>query len=378
MRIGVVCHPTYGGSGVIAVEVAEELAQRGHDIHLICYERPVRLNVFPDTKVHFHKVHFSTYPLFPHPFYTLALTTKISQVIEEFALDLIHIHYCIPHTPAAIFARFITHKNTCRIITTLHGTDVHLIGIDPAYLGITKFCIEQSEGVTTVSEYLKQETISRFHLGDKYFEKIKVVNNFIDPERFKRKYDEAFRRRFARKDEKIILHISNFRKVKNVPAVIEVFSKVVRHCPSRLILIGDGPEIGRVDQLVKEYNLSDRVFFLGEILNPVPYYSISDLLLLPSRMESFGLVALEAMGCEVPVVAYKIGGLSEVVEDGGCGFLVTNLDSAEMVEATLKILKDDRLREEFGKRGRKIATEVFSHKKKIAEYEAYYRKVLQA
>lgn len=366
MKIAIVCYPTFGGSGVIATELAIELSKRGHEVHLICYHRPVRLDrEYPNLT--FHKVETTSYSLFPYPFYSLSFASKIYQVIEDYDLEIVHVHYAIPHSISALLAKFICKKKV-KIITTLHGTDIHLIGLDPSYYHITKFGIEESDGITAVSEYLKGVTVEEFKLQ----RPIAVIPNFVDADKFNRDlYPSGYRRLYALDEEKIITHISNFREIKNIPALIEVFQTVSSQIPAKLLLIGDGPQWNYVEGLVRRSGLLKYVNLLGEENSVEPILAITDLFLSTSRMESFGLAILEAMSSQVPVVATKVGGIPEVVVEGKSGFLVE--DTEEMPALAIKILQDSDLQRRLGEAGRKIAREKFSLKEVVSQYEDYYR-----
>ena len=371
MRVGIVCYPTYGGSGVVATELAIELARREHDIHLICHHRPVRLQkTYPGLT--FHGAEVTPYPLFAYPFYTLSLASKIYEVVKEYNLEILHVHYAIPHTPAALLAKFMIKENTPKIITTLHGTDIHLVGFDPSFRQITKFSLEVSDGITAVSKYLLGLTEEEFGLEGN---KKQVIYNFVDPRRFKRGNQQDLKKVYSPNGEKIITHISNFRKIKRIPDLVRAFKIICSHIPARLLLIGHGPETTQIENMAKELGLSSRVNFLGEINDIVRYLSASDLFLLSSQMESFGLAALEAMSCEVPVVAARVGGLPEVIEDGISGFLVDFGDIEGLAQRSLEILQDEKLQAEMGRAGRQIACERFSLKEIVSHYEEYYGEV---
>jgi N-acetyl-alpha-D-glucosaminyl L-malate synthase BshA len=372
MRIGIVCHPTFGGSGVIATELAISLSEKGHQVHLICYEYPVRLKRTPPPNLTFHKVYLTTYPLFPYPFYTLALASKIQHVVEEHKLDLLHVHYAIPHSAAALLVKLMERTRNFSLITTLHGTDVHLVGIDPSYKGITTLSIKRSDAVTAVSNWLRDITIREFGARAE----IEVIPNFVNPAEFKRGSFPELRERYSPRKEKIILHISNFRGIKRVLDVVKVFKLISERLQSRLLLIGSGPERGVAEQLTRELHLTEKVNFLGDISYTVPFLSIADLFLLPSEVESFGLAALEAMSCGVPVIGTRGSGLAEVVRDGECGFLVEVGNIERMASLSLKILEDEELRLNFGRAGRRIAEREFAMQRIVPKYEYLYKKVL--
>src|SRR5882724_1746291 len=317
MRIGITCYPTYGGSGVVATELGMELAARGHDIHFISYAPPIRMNP-NDPRIHFHEVEVASYPLFDHPPYTLALATKMLEVFESESLDLLHVHYAIPHSVSALLARSMAAPRRLPFITTLHGTDITLVGSNRSYLPITKFSIEQSDGVTAISSYLQKQTIKEFDVKHP----IEVIPNFVNCDLYTRKPDESLRARWAPGGEPIVMHLSNFRPVKRVTDAVEIFAQVRAKMPAKLVLIGDGPERGAAEYLVRKKKLQKDVHFLGKQDQVYRLLSDADLFLLPSQLESFGLAALEAMACEVPVIATNVGGVPEMIEHGVDGYLV--------------------------------------------------------
>ncbi len=371
MKIGITCYPTYGGSGIVATESGKELADRGHEIHFISYAPPLRLTgALPN--IQFHEVEISTYPLFDHPPYTLALATKMAEIAEAQGLDLLHCHYAIPHSVSAYLAKSMLKPRRLPVVTTLHGTDITLVGSDPSYLPITRFSIDQSDGVTAVSNFLKQETVRV--LGAK--NDIEVIYNFVNCEIYKPVITHPLKKCLAPNNEKILIHVSNFRPVKRPADVVEVFLRVQKKIPSVLLMVGDGPERGNTERLVRNYGIENHVHFSGKQDNIEEFIGISDLLLLPSETESFGLVALEAMACEVPVIATNVGGVPEVVRDGMDGFLSEPGNIEKMAEFALKILGDDTRRRQMGKSARETAKERFCSTKIIPEYEAFYRKVL--
>jgi len=371
MKIGMVCYPTCGGSGVVATELGKFLAGRGHHVHFISYHIPVRLEPSASSGIIFHPVKVVPYPLFQFPPYTLALASKIIEVIQKHGLEIIHVHYTIPHTVAAYLALKVLGDYQAKIITTLHGTDVNLIGMDPSYKSITRFGLEVSHGITAVSHYLAEITRTRFE----FTRPIKVIHNFVDVRKFRKFRPPVGRDRYTAAGEKIITHISNFRIIKNIPNVLEVFQMVQQEIPSVLLMVGDGPEVSTAMRLTQEMGLASRVHFLHFVHSVENILNITDLLLLPSEIESFGLAALEAMSCQVPVVAYRVGGLPEVVEDGRTGFLVDKGDVQAMAHFATMILKDAQLGYRLGKRGRYIARSRFSEREKVAEYERYYQEV---
>jgi N-acetyl-alpha-D-glucosaminyl L-malate synthase BshA len=372
VKIGITCYPTYGGSGIVATELGMELADRGHEIHFISYSLPMRLNA-AGANIHFHEVEVTRYPLFDHPPYTLALATKMAEIGEAYGLDLLHCHYAIPHSVSAFLARSMLHPHRLPVVTTLHGTDITLVGSDRSYLPITRFSIDQSDGVTAVSRYLKEATVNVIGARND----IEVIYNFVNCKQYMPSTDQDFRKCFAAPNQKILIHVSNFRAVKRPVDVIKIFAEVQKKVPSILLMVGDGPERSNAEWAARDRNIEGMVRFLGKQDNIEELISIADLLLLPSENESFGLVALEAMACEVPVVASNVGGLPEVITDGVEGFLVEARDVAKMAERSLAILGQDSYRREMGTRARERAKAQFCSEKIIASYENYYRRVLE-
>jgi N-acetyl-alpha-D-glucosaminyl L-malate synthase BshA len=371
VKIGITCYPTYGGSGIVATELGKELALRGHEIHFISYAPPMRMDpTVPN--IHFHEVEVTTYPLFDHPPYTLALATKMAEVADLQDLDLIHCHYAIPHSVSAFLAKSMIRPRILPVVTTLHGTDITLVGADRSYLPITRFSIEQSDGVTAVSHFLKDATYRTFGVKSS----IEVVYNFVNCDYYKPAENDEIRSRFARPDEKVMIHLSNFRAVKRPGDVVEIFHRVQEHIPSVLVMVGDGPERSNAEWLARQHGIDRKVHFLGKRDNIEELVASADLLLLPSDNESFGLVALEAMACEVPVVVSNVGGLPEVVDEGKTGYLVEPRDVERMAERAVEILADETRRREMGKRARETARERFCASKIIPQYERYYEKVL--
>jgi N-acetyl-alpha-D-glucosaminyl L-malate synthase BshA len=372
VKIGITCYPTYGGSGIVATELGKELAARGHEIHFISYAPPLRLDR-ESPLIRFHEVEVTTYPLFDHPPYTLALATKMAEVAEAHDLDLLHCHYAIPHSVSAFLAKSMLHPRKLPVVTTLHGTDITLVGMDRSYLPITKFSIEQSDGVTAVSHYLKEATIANF--GTKH--EIEVIYNFVNCDIYVPIVDKEVRNHYAPDGEKILIHLSNFRAVKRPTDVIEVFSRVQARLPAVLLMVGDGPERGNAEWLARRYDLDKRVHFLGKRDNIEELVGSADLMLLPSDQESFGLVALEAMACEVPVVVSRVGGLPEVVTEGRDGYLVEPRDVEQMAARAIEILSDESRRREMGRNARLTARARFCSSKIIPLYERFYQQVLE-
>ena len=378
MRIGITCYPTYGGSGVVATELGLELARRGHQVHFISYSQPIRLTE-PQPNIHYHEVEVSRYPLFEYPPYDLALATSMAEVAEIYNLDLLHVHYAIPHSVSAMLARqmlcYDHTRNRRRLpyVTTLHGTDITLVGADPSYLPITRFSIDQSDGVTSISDYLKQRTLEVFEVRTP----IEVIPNFVNCDIYERTTQVQQRRsEYARADEKILVHLSNFRPVKRIPDVIEIFDRVQKKIPSRLLMIGDGPERSGAEWLTVRKGIHDKVEFLGKQDRIHEKLGVADVMLLPSELESFGLAALEAMACEVVPVATNVGGLPEVIDHGQTGFLANVGDVDAMANYAIDILSDDARLKRMGEQARTNAQARFCASKIIPLYEKYYRAVL--
>jgi len=372
MKIGITCYPTYGGSGVVATELGLELAARGHDIHFISYAVPVRMSE-PSERLHFHEVEVMTYPLFDHPPYTLALASQMYNVAVNESLDLLHVHYAIPHSVSAFLARSMLGARRVPFVTTLHGTDITLVGSDRSYLPITRFSIEQSDAVTAISEHLRQVTIEEFGVS----RPIDVIPNFVNCDIFHPLEEASRRREFAPRDEKILIHLSNFRPVKRVTDVVEIFARVRKEIPAKLLMIGDGPDRTAAEWLVRDKGLVGDVAFLGKQNQVQDLLRCGDVFLLPSDLESFGLAALEAMACAVPPVCSRVGGLPEVVEDGVEGFLVPPRDVRTMAARALDLLTDPERHKRMGQAGRQRALREFCSSKIIPRYEELYRRVLE-
>jgi L-malate glycosyltransferase len=371
MKIGITCYPTFGGSGVVATELGISLAKGGDDVHFISYALPSRLNVLHE-RVRFHEVTVTSYPLFdPYPPYTLALATKMAEVAEYEQLDILHVHYAIPHAISAHLATRILAAAAPKVITTLHGTDITLVGRDPSYLPITKFGIEVSDGVTAVSHWLRDETARNFATT----KPIAVIPNFVDPSRFRRSTG-AMRQLFASASEKLLCHVSNFRPVKRVMDVLDVFERVTRVVPSRLLMVGDGPDRSRAEAFCRDHHLRERVFFLGNIPNLEEVVGTADLFLLPADAESFGMAALEAMASEVPVIGTRAGGLPEVVIHGETGFLFPVGDIDSMAVAGIEVLSDPAMQQRLGRRGREIAASVYDEALIVPIYRDMYERII--
>jgi len=370
MKIGITCYPTYGGSGVVATELGKALAKRGHSVHFISYALPMRLDNFQDNIV-YHEVEMSSYPLFDFPLYTLALASKMVEVARYEKLDLFHCHYALPHATSAYLARQILQETKIKIVTTLHGTDITLVGLEPSFLAIMKFSIEQSDGVTAVSRFLKEKTLTNYNIN----KEIEVIPNFIDVEKYKRIPSTKFCKNCAPHGEKVLVHTSNFRPVKRVLDVIKIFNEVQKKVPSVLILIGDGPDRSQCELLCRELGIQDKVRFLGKQAELVPILSTADLFLMPSQSESFGLSALEAMACEVPVISSSVGGLPELQIHGQTGFIAEIGDIDRMARYAIDLLTNPSKHALFAEAARKRAIE-FESSKIIKQYEQHYERVL--
>jgi N-acetyl-alpha-D-glucosaminyl L-malate synthase BshA len=373
MKIGITCYPTYGGSGVVATELGIELAARGHEVHFISYAMPIRLSG-PTERLWFHEVEVTTYPLFDHPPYTLALATKMGEVAEQESLDLLHVHYAIPHSVSALLARMMAAPRKLPFITTLHGTDITLVGSDRSYLPITRFSIEQSDGVTAISSYLRDRTLKEFEIK----RPIDVIPNFVNCDLYVRSADPVARAKWAPHGEPILMHLSNFRPVKRITDVIEIFALVREKIPAKLVMIGDGPDRGAAEYLVRKKRLSKDVLFLGKQLHVQEQLGLADLFLLPSDEESFGLAALEAMACEVPVIATNVGGIPEVVTHGVDGYLFEPRDVPVAAKYALDILTLPDRGRMMGEMARVNARRRYCSNDIIPMYEAYYEKVLNS
>ena len=370
-KIGIVCYPTFGGSGVVATELGKALAKEGHAIHFITYSQPSRLD-FLNENLFYHEVDFRSYPLFEYPPYELALASKMVSVARNEGLDLLHVHYAIPHASAAYMARqiLLTHGIRIPVVTTLHGTDITLVGRDASYEPVVTFSINQSNGVTAVSAHLRKETIEYFPIT----REIEVIPNFIDLEKFKKQRKDHFKRALCPNGEWLIVHTSNFREVKRIPDVVKVFHAVHLEKPSKLLMIGDGPERSVAEQMVRELGIHDDVRFLGKLEAVQEVLSLADLFLMPSEKESFGLAALEAMACEVPVISSDTGGIPELNIDGVTGFLSHIGDTADMARKALHILDPERL-PEFRKNALSRA-QAFDISVVLPKYEELYDRVL--
>lgn len=372
LKIGIVCYPTPGGSGVVATELGKSVAELGNDVHFITSGHPSRLREFSE-RIYLHKVETGDYPLFQqHTPYALSLAVKIREVADQYALDLIHVHYAIPHATSAFLAREMLAPRRLPTITTLHGTDITLVGVMPSFYEITRFSISVSDYITTVSEFLREETVSEFHIE----KPIEVIHNFVDTEEFRPACDPHVRARFAPDGTRVLMHVSNFRKVKNIPVIVDIFCGVRERVPSRLVLIGDGPEREAIERLVVERGIRDEVCFLGDQGDVATLLPAADVFMLPSEHESFGLAALEAMSCAVPVIGSNIGGLPEVIVDGETGYLCGPHDVSCMIDLVSKLLQDEPRRLEMGKRARERAAGTFGRSAIVERYLDAYRRVL--
>lgn len=375
MKIGITCYPTYGGSGVVATELGKALASLGHEVHFISYAMPHRLNRFVEN-VFYHEVEISTYPLFEHSLYGLSLTSKMLEVYEFENLDLMHVHYAIPHAVSAYMARQIVRKagKNLNFITTLHGTDITLVGLEPSFMPIVKFSIEESTGVTAVSRFLKEKTLTNYHID----KEIEVIHNFIDIDIYKPHKDEEVIKHIAPNGEKILVHTSNFRPVKRVTDTIRVLHKVKKEVPAKLILIGDGPDRSECERLARELDLQKDVLFLGKQDAIADILGCCDLFLMPSQSESFGLSALEAMACGLPVVSSSVGGLPELVIHNETGFIAEIGDVDRMAKYSIDLLTNERKYNIFSKASRDRAVKEFDTNIIVPKYVQYYEKILNA
>jgi len=375
VKIGITCYPTYGGSGAVATELGLALADRGHEIHFVTYAQPFRLTGLHE-RVYFHEVEMEDYPLFEHPPYSLALAVALHDCVKQEGLDLLHMHYAIPHAASAFLAKqMLAGSRDLKIVTTLHGTDITLVGLHPSFHEITRFSILQSDGLSAVSAFLRDETVRDF---DVPAERIDVIPNFVDTRFWRPGREPCHRSKLAPEGEKIVMHVSNYRPVKRTQDIVQVFAKIRESVPARLVLVGDGPDRPRALALAAEMGIRDHVLFLGRHAAVEELLSCADLFLLPSESESFGLAALEAMASGAPVVASNAGGLPEVVQDGVTGHLLPVGDIEGMAEAGVRILTDDAYQKKLGAAGRELAERCFSIDVIVPKYEALYERVLGA
>jgi N-acetyl-alpha-D-glucosaminyl L-malate synthase BshA len=372
VNIGITCYPTYGGSGIVATELGLELATRGHEVHFITYSNPIRLD--PDVpRIHYHEVEVSNYPLFQYPPYCLALASRMLDVAESYDLDLLHVHYAIPHSISAMLAQqMMAPKRRLPFITTLHGTDITLVGADPSYFPITKFSIEKSDGVTSISEDLRKHTAEVFGVSNE----IRVITNFINCDLYRPDAEKVGALAYAPKSEKLLIHVSNFRPVKRVLDCIRILDQVRKHTPAHLLMVGDGPDRGAAEHLVRQLKLTPHVSFLGKQNHVERLIPLAHVLLMPSEMESFGLVALEAMSCGVATVATNVGGVPELIINGENGFMEPVGDIAAQAARATELLTDDALHQRITAAGRQRALDVFCSERIIPQYERYYNQVL--
>jgi N-acetyl-alpha-D-glucosaminyl L-malate synthase BshA len=371
VNVGITCYPTYGGSGIVATELGLELANRGHHVHFITYANPIRLD--PDIpRIYYHEVEVSNYPLFQYPPYCLALASRMAEVAEGYALDLLHVHYAIPHSISALLAQQML-RSLCRLpfITTLHGTDITLVGADRSYFPITKFSIEQSDGITSISDYLRQRTVDVFGVANE----IRVIKNFVNCDQYHPDEQKTRAATFAPSGEKLLIHVSNFRPVKRVHDCIRILAEVRKRAPAHLLMVGDGPERSPAQHLARELHVDRHVTFLGKQDHVERLLPLAHVLLMPSELESFGLAALEAMACGVPPVATRVGGVPELITDGVDGFLEEVGDMAAQAARVTALLTDEELHRSMARAARKTAGDRFCTDRIIPLYEKYYEEV---
>jgi N-acetyl-alpha-D-glucosaminyl L-malate synthase BshA len=374
MNIGITCYPTYGGSGIVATELGLELAARGHEVHFITYANPIRLD--PDTpRIHYHEVEVTNYPLFQYPPYSLALASRMAEVAEAYSLDLLHVHYAIPHSISALLAQqMMAPTRRIPFITTLHGTDITLVGTEPSYFPITKFSIEKSDGITSISEYLRRRTVEVFEVPNE----IRVIQNFVNCDLYHPDNEKKGAASYAPPGEKLLIHLSNFRPVKRVQDCIRILAEVRKSAPAHLLMVGDGPERGPAEHLARQLKVEQHVSFLGKQNHVERLIPQAHVLLMPSELESFGLVALEAMACGVVPVATRVGGVPELITHGEDGYLESVGDIEAQAARVSTLLADDALHYRMAKTGRWNAAERFCTDKIIPQYERYYSEVLNA
>ncbi|SVB37467.1 uncharacterized protein METZ01_LOCUS190321 [marine metagenome] len=372
MKIGITCYPTYGGSGAVATSLGSQLALRGHEVHFISYAQPFRLGPFNE-RIFFHEVEIEHYPLFEHPPYALALAVTIYDAVRTHNLDLVHVHYAIPHATSAWIAQEMLGEDGPPVVTTLHGTDITLVGVHPSFQPITQFSILRSDGITAVSHYLKDETIRDF---DVPAERVKVIPNFVDSIVDREPDRGRYRSTMAKEEEKVVMHVSNFRPVKRVLDVIEIFSGIVTVMPARLVMIGDGPERSAAMERAKILGIADKVTFLGKHSHVDELLSCADLFLLPSSSESFGLAALEAMATGTPVVASNVGGIKEVIVDGETGYLCEVGDVRKMTDSSIQLLSSPSIWKAFSECGLTVVKDRFSATKIVPCYEKFYAEIM--
>jgi N-acetyl-alpha-D-glucosaminyl L-malate synthase BshA len=374
VRVGITCYPTYGGSGIVATELGLELATRGHDVHFISYANPIRLDQdLP--RIHYHEVEVSTYPLFQYPPYCLALASRMAEVAESYELDVLHVHYAIPHSISAMLAQqMLAPVRRLPFITTLHGTDITLVGVDRSYFPITKFSIEKSDGISSISDYLRAETVEVFGVRNE----IRVIKNFVNCDLYHPDEAKTGAAAYAPRGEKLLIHLSNFRPVKRVQDCVRILAEVRKSVPAHLLMAGDGPERSPAEHLARELKVDRHVSFLGKQSHVERLIPLAHVLLMPSQLESFGLVALEAMACGVVPVATRVGGVPELITDGEDGYLEAPGDIAAQAARVVQLLTDDDLHYRMRKAGRWNASERFCSDKIIPQYEKYYEDVVNA
>jgi N-acetyl-alpha-D-glucosaminyl L-malate synthase BshA len=372
VNVGITCYPTYGGSGIVATELGHELANRGHEVHFITYANPIRLDPgIP--RIHYHEVEVSSYPLFQYPPYCLALASRMAEVAEAYDLDLLHVHYAIPHSISALLAQqMLSARRGLPFITTLHGTDITLVGTDRSYFPITKFSIEQSDGITSISEYLRRQTVETFGVANE----IRVINNFVNCEEYRPDEQKTAAKRFAPDGDKLIIHLSNFRPVKRVLDCVRILAEARRRAPAHLLMVGDGPDRGLAEHLARDLGVYQHVTFLGKQDHVERLLPLAHVLLMPSELESFGLAALEAMACGVPPVATRVGGVPELITDGVDGYLEAVGDIEAQAARVAALLTDEKLHRTMSRAARQTAGERFCTERIIPRYEEYYEQVV--
>jgi N-acetyl-alpha-D-glucosaminyl L-malate synthase BshA len=374
VKVGITCYPTYGGSGIVATELGLELAARGHEIHFITYANPIRLDQ-DAPRIHYHEVEVSTYPLFQYPPYCLALASRMAEVAESYDLDVLHVHYAIPHSISAMLAQqMLAPTRRLPFITTLHGTDITLVGVDPSYFSITKFSIEKSDGISSISDYLRDETVEVFGVRNE----IRVIKNFVNCDIYHPDEAKTGAAAYAPAGEKLLVHLSNFRPVKRVLDCVRILAEVRKSVPAHLLMAGDGPDRSPAEHLARELKVERHVSFLGKQNHVERLIPLAHVLLMPSELESFGLVALEAMACGVVPVATRVGGVPELITDGEDGYLEPVGDISAQAARVVQLLTDDGLHYRMRKAGRWNASERFCSDKIIPQYEKYYQDVVDA
>ncbi len=372
MKIGISCYPTHGGSGVVASELALQLANNGNEVHILSYATPFRLTEY-HPNILLHDIEVGVYPLFKYPPYALGLATKMAEVAQDYNLDILHAHYAVPHATSAYLAKQIIGGDKIKIITTLHGTDITLTGADPSFKRVVKFSIEQSDGVSAVSHYLRDRTCEEFEIPK---DKIEVIHNFIDANRGMRRNTACRRNQYAPNGEKILMHASNFRPVKRTTDVVRIFQRVHEQIPAKLLLVGEGPDRILVQQVIRDLNLQNDVIFLGQVDFIDDLLKCADIFLLPSEQESFGLAALEAMNCAIPVIGATTGGMAEVVVDGETGFLFPVGEISAMAKAAVELLHDSEKHIKFKENARKRAVHTFATDVIMPQWDQFYARVL--